>query len=329
MLSRALMYTERIPLASARIANISIDFESMYYYSETLGLGHPDRDSDYERIVDRFLDLFAELDVRATFFMVGDDIRLKKLSSEALRRMVAAGHELANHTMTHPFNLSHLPRDQKESEIVGAARMIEAATGQRVVGFRAPCLDVDEEVVEILEKHGYWYESSVLPFYLKQVQEFAYGLACRGRFRSTGAWQNSFAPGDPYTPARGKLHRRGSRALTEVPIATVPLVRLPFYSTIHFALGQASFDASYALVRRGRPQFTYELHSIDLADGDEDGLRERYPGIDRHPCLKQSATTNREFLRYAIRRFQQDYALKTMRDMVGAPRTDASLLSSR
>jgi peptidoglycan/xylan/chitin deacetylase (PgdA/CDA1 family) len=311
---------------SSRIANISIDFESIYYYSETLGLNHPDRDRDYERIVDRFLELFAELGVAATFFMVGEDIRLQKVSKRSLVRMVEAGHELANHTMTHPFNLSHLSRERKEEEIVANGRQIEDATGQRVVGFRAPCLDVDETVVEILERHGYWYESSVLPFYLKPLQEFVYGLMTHGRFRSTGGWRNSFAPGNSYTPARGQLHRRGSRAITEVPIATVPGIRFPFYSTIHFAFGRASFDASYALVRRWRPQFTYELHSIDLADCREDGLQERYPGIDRHPCLKRPAAENRKFLVYAIRRFQEDYTLTTMREMVGMLRPDANLL---
>jgi len=309
-----------------KLANISIDFESLYHYSVTLGLRHPDRDRDYERVVDRFLDLFAATGVRATFFMVGDDVRSKKLTAEVLRRMVGAGHELANHTMTHPHNLSHLSRANKEAEIVGTARLLEAATGQRVVGFRAPCLDVDEEIVDILEEHGYWYESSVLPFYLKQVQQFAYGVMTRGQFRSTGPWQNSFAPGNPYVPRSGKLHRRGSRMITEVPIATVPIVRMPFYSTIHFALGRASFDASYSLVRRGRSQFTYELHSIDLADCDGDGLRERYPGIERHPCLKRPAAENRKFLEYAIRRFQEDYKLTTMRELVGALRPDANLL---
>ena len=311
---------------NTRIANISIDFESIYYYSETLGLNHPDRDQDYERIVDRFLDLFAELGVQATFFMVGEDIRLKKVSRASLLRMVAAGHELANHTMTHPFNLSHLSRERKEEEIVANGRQIEDVTGQRVVGFRAPCLDVDEAVVDILEKHGYWYESSVLPFYFKQLQEFVYGLMTHGRFRSTGGWRNSFASGDPYTPAQGHLDRRGSRHITEVPIATVPGIRFPFYSTIHFAFGRACFDASYALLRRGRPRFTYELHSIDLADCAGDGLEPRYPGISRHPCLKQPASANADFLRYAIRRFQEDYTLKTMRDMVGPPRADANLL---
>jgi len=309
-----------------KLANISVDFESLYHYSETLGLKHPDRDRDYEQIVDRFLDLFAEAGVRATFFMVGDDIRLKKLAPDVLRRMTAAGHELANHTMTHPHNLSRLPRARKEEEILGTARLIETATGQRVVGFRAPCLDVDEEIVDILEQHGYKYESSVLPFYLKQLHAFAIGLIARGRFRSTGAWQNSFAPAEPYVPERGRLHRRGARALVEVPIATVPLVRVPFYSTIHFALGRASFDASYALVRRGVSNFTYELHSIDLADCGGDGLADRYPGIERHPCLKRPVKENRAFLLYAIRRFQEDYTLTTMRDMVGALRPDANLL---
>jgi peptidoglycan-N-acetylglucosamine deacetylase len=309
-----------------KLANISVDFESLYHYSVTLGLTHPDRDRDYERIVDRFLDLFAETGVRATFFMVGDDVRLKKLTPEVLRRMVAAGHELANHTMTHPHNLSRLSRSRKEEEIVATGRLLESIIGQRVVGFRAPCLDVDEVTVDILERHGYRYESSVLPFYLKQVQQIAYGLITRGRFRNTGAWQNSFAPGSPYAPRPGKLHRRGARAITEIPIATVPIVRLPFYSTIHFALGRASFDASYALIRRGRSQFTYELHSIDLADCDADGLRQRYPGIHRHPCLKRPAADNRKFLVYAIRRFQEDYTLTTMREMVETLRPDANLL---
>src|SRR5438093_1224111 len=108
-----------------KLANISIDFESIYHYSETLGLGHPDRDRDYDRITERFLQLFGELDVRATFFMVGDDIRSKKLSPATLRRMVAAGHELANHTMTHPHNLSLLPSARKQDEILATGRLIE------------------------------------------------------------------------------------------------------------------------------------------------------------------------------------------------------------
>jgi hypothetical protein len=313
------------PPAVARAANISVDFESIHYYSKTLGFDYPDSDEDFERIVDRFLELFAELGVAATFFIVGHDIRLNKLTPPALRRMAAAGHELANHTMTHPFNLSSLPRARKQDEVLAAGKLIEDATGQRVVGFRAPCLDVDEELVDILETNGYAYESSVLPFYLKQLQELAYGLITRGRFRSTGAWQNSFASADPYVPAAGRLHRRGSRSITEVPIATVPFVRFPFYSTIHFAFGRRVFDASYALVRRSRRCFTYELHSIDLAGCVEDGLSRRYPGIERHPCLRQSLRENTSFLRYAIGRFREDYPLKTLRDMVGGWRSRADL----
>lgn len=313
-------------MTAPRIANISVDFESLYHYAVTLGLDHPDRDVEYDRVVDRFLELFAGLDVRATFFMVGDDVRAGKLAPDVVRRMTAAGHELANHTMTHPHNLSRLPRERKRAEILDTGRLLEDVTGERVVGFRAPCLDVDEEVVDILEENGYRYESSVLPFYLKQAQELAYGIVTRGQFRSTGHWRNSFAPPDPYVPAQGRLYARGARRLTEVPIATVPMIRFPFYSTIHFAFGRRSFDASYALVRRGRPHFTYELHSIDLADCDGDGLRARYPGIERHPCLKQPVAANAAFLRYAIGRFKQDYTLATLRDLVSRLHPDADLL---
>ena len=36
-----------------KLANISIDFESLYHYSVTLGLKHPDRDRDYDRLLVR------------------------------------------------------------------------------------------------------------------------------------------------------------------------------------------------------------------------------------------------------------------------------------
>lgn len=296
-----------------KLANVSIDFESIYYYVDTMGLPHADQDKDYHRVVHRYLDLFAQTGVKATFFLVGNDIRSGKLDPPVLREMAAAGHELANHTMTHPHNLSYLSRERKEQEIVSNQRLIEDITGQRVVGFRAPCFDVDEVILDILLDQGYSYDSSVYPCYLKQVQELGYYLLCRGKYRSSGNWRYSFAPGDPYRPD-SSLHRRGTKDILEIPIAMTPYLRLPFYSTVHFALGEGFLNFCYAALR-SRRAFTYELHSIDLADYEGDRLGELYPGIERHPSMKHSLQAKTAMLRQAFMRFHRDYQLVTMKDM--------------
>lgn len=310
---------------ASRCASISVDFESMYYYAETLGLPHPDRDEPYDRIVRRFLKFFASLDVRATFFLVGRDIETGKLSPALLREIAGAGHELANHTLSHPYNFASLDRPRKLEEILGLQRLVESATGQRVVGFRAPCFDIDETILTVLREQGYSYDSSVYPCSLKSLQELGYALMCRGKFRNTGSWKNAFAPGIPYRPGL-RLQRRGDGDLVEVLIATTPGLRLPFYSTIHFALNNAAFDALYAMLRLRRPFFTYELHSIDLADRDEDQLGVRYPGIERHPCMRRPWREKAELLRYMVARFRENYELVTMRELVERMKTHESLL---
>lgn len=52
------------------------------------------------------LDLLARYDVRATFFLVGRDMRLHP---ELARQIVAAGHELGNHSYTHQRMLLRSP----------------------------------------------------------------------------------------------------------------------------------------------------------------------------------------------------------------------------
>jgi peptidoglycan-N-acetylglucosamine deacetylase len=52
------------------------------------------------------LDLLARYDVRATFFLVGRDMRLHP---ELARQIVAAGHELGNHSYTHQRMLLRWP----------------------------------------------------------------------------------------------------------------------------------------------------------------------------------------------------------------------------
>ncbi len=73
----------------------------------------------------RLLDILKERNVRATFYVVGNMVRYRP---EMLRRMVAEGHEIGNHTVTHG-TLSKMSMDGVRKELQAAHDQIEAATG--------------------------------------------------------------------------------------------------------------------------------------------------------------------------------------------------------
>jgi peptidoglycan/xylan/chitin deacetylase (PgdA/CDA1 family) len=94
---------------------------------------------------EQILDLLAASGARATFFVCGVAIQGRE---ETLRRCSAEGHEVANHTHTHP-ELRELDRASIFAELDSASAAIEAVTGARPVHFRPPYFEssVDIEFV--------------------------------------------------------------------------------------------------------------------------------------------------------------------------------------
>lgn len=99
-------------------------------------------------------DLLARLGVPATFFTTGDvAIRFP----DAVRRLVAEGHELGCHGMTHTAFTS-LDPPAARFEIERSARELRAFAP--VTSFRAPYLRFPEQYVDLLEANGFDLDSS-------------------------------------------------------------------------------------------------------------------------------------------------------------------------
>jgi peptidoglycan/xylan/chitin deacetylase (PgdA/CDA1 family) len=87
-------------------------------------------------------DLIAGHGGAGTFFMLGDKIPGHE---PLLRRMVAAGHELGNHTYSHP-HCSRIEEDEIRDELKRAQAAITDASGQAPVLVRPPYGDDPERV---------------------------------------------------------------------------------------------------------------------------------------------------------------------------------------
>jgi len=87
-------------------------------------------------VTDRILDALKQRGLVATFFMIGERV---SASPDLARRVAAEGHEIGNHTFTHP-KLNSLPDQQAALEIQQTQDTIVEVTQQRPVCFRPPFL---------------------------------------------------------------------------------------------------------------------------------------------------------------------------------------------
>jgi peptidoglycan/xylan/chitin deacetylase (PgdA/CDA1 family) len=80
------------------------------------------------------LDLLAEHNVTATFFLIGEHVRKHP---ELARRVAAAGHVIGNHTTMHP-NLARRNKTRVREELTRCQQTIEDTLGVKPVLFRPP-----------------------------------------------------------------------------------------------------------------------------------------------------------------------------------------------
>ena len=86
-----------------RVANVSVDLDGLRCYHEIHSIGQvADPLAIYTVALPRFLELFEETGVRATFFVIAADLEHEKIAAAA-RRIRDAGHEVASHTYRHAY----------------------------------------------------------------------------------------------------------------------------------------------------------------------------------------------------------------------------------
>ena len=109
------------------------------------------------------LEHFAEHDGRATFFVLGNAIDGEERRA-TLRRTVAEGHEIGNHTFTHPGDLATLDEAVIREEIGRAQSSIREVAGVEPVHWRTPFLRTSERLLSVVSTLGLTHVGcSVMP----------------------------------------------------------------------------------------------------------------------------------------------------------------------
>jgi hypothetical protein len=285
-----------------RLAALSVDLDEVPCYTAIHGLPAPDDDwahAIYDSAVPRFEALFDDLGLRATFFAIGRDLAFAR-SRAVIARLSQHGHEIANHSLHHRYDLTRLSPPQIREEIEGGMQAIEAITGTRPQGFRAPGYTISDAVFEQLHALGVGYDSSVFPcpaYYAAKAAAIA-NIKLRGRRSHSilGDPRVLSAPPDPYRVGR-PYYRKGD-GLLELPIGVTSSksARLPYIGTSLVLAGERG-AARLTHMIAGRTLVNLELHGIDLADAHADQLE---PLIAHQPDLRRSLGEKRRALESAI-----------------------------
>lgn len=97
----------------------------------------------------RVLDILQQYNIKALFFLIGDKAQAHP---EIVHRMISEGHQIGNHTQTHPIFFALYSRKKIGIELDEAAKIIESFTKNNVGLFRPPIGYMNPSIASSLKK---------------------------------------------------------------------------------------------------------------------------------------------------------------------------------
>lgn len=102
--------------------------------------------------IDEILETLRSNEVKITFFVVGEWV---DKNPEAVKRIHEEGHEIGNHSNTHP-HVNNLTYEQNLDEIKKCSEKIEQLTGKKTILYRTPYGEYNDNVIRASSENGYY-----------------------------------------------------------------------------------------------------------------------------------------------------------------------------
>lgn len=242
----------------------------------------------------RLLDLFAEFNVRSTFFVLG---WVGKRHPELVKEIAGRGHEIASHGYAHRLVYDQTPKAFR-ADVRRAKEILEDASGRRVLGYRAPSYSITPKslwALDVLIEEGYQYDSSIFP-----IRHDRYGIPVSDR--------------RPY-----RIERSGG-TLIEVPGSTAQIgpLNLPVAGGGYFRIlpyWWTQWGMKRVNTVEGRPTVFY-LHPWEI---DPEQPRLQAGRLSRFRHYRNLASTEDR-----LRRLLADFRFDTMESLVAQARLAGS-----
>ena len=270
-------------------ASISLDLDDQWSYMKVHGDdGWESFPSYLDIVVPLFLDVFDKLDIKITFFIVGQDAAIER-NRKVLKSIVDRGHEVGNHSFHHESWLKTYSKEKIENEIEQAEEAIFTATGKRTIMFRGPGFSWSNDLLEVLQKRNYIFDASLLPTYISPLMRQYYFYKSKlskaekeSRKELFGSFKEGFYPLKPFT-----WIFKNEKQLMEIPVTTMPVLKLPFHqsyllyiSGVSMGLMKAYLRFAIFMCKLTKTPPSYLLHPLDLVGDDVVPQLSFFPGMN-------------------------------------------------
>src|SRR5262245_48633173 len=269
----------------------SIDVEDYFQVAALAPAAPPESWPNWEYRVERntecILGLCAERNIRGTFFILG---WCAERSPGLIRRIAAAGHEIACHGFSHQLIFKQTEAVFRE-EARRSKHFLEDTIGAAVTGYRAASFSITQQSLwafDGLIDLGFEYDSSVFP-----IHHDRYGIAGAKR--------------EP-----GMITAPSGRTIAEFPMSAAKFgpVRVPVSGGGYFRL------LPYAVTKAGLRQineqtgqpFTFYLHPWEV-DPEQPRLKVKWFSRFRH-------YNNLHKCEGRLRKLLGEFSFSTMRDVL-------------
>jgi hypothetical protein len=271
------------------IAGISLDLDNQWTYMKIHGDAGWDKYPSYLNIfVPHILKILDDLDLKITFFIVGKDVENED-NLKYLKMITDAGHEVGNHSYHHESWLQTSSYQKIEKEIVDAEEAILKATGQRPKGFRGPGFSWSKDLLKVLANRDYLYDASTLPTFIGPLARKYYFMKSdlskeekHARRELFGKFSEGFRSLKAYN---WKLDN--GKSITEIPVTTMPVIKMPFHLSYLIYLGNISMKLMLAYLKSAlllcnstKTPISFLLHPLDIIGGDQITALSFFPGMN-------------------------------------------------
>jgi len=296
-------------------ASMSLDLDDQWSYMKVHGDEGWEKFPSYLDIVVPFvLDLLDELDIKITFFIVGQDAAIEK-NREILCTIKERGHEIGNHSFHHESWLKTYSKEKIEEEIIRAEEAILQATGVRTECFRGPGFSWSNDLLEVLQKRNYKFDASILPTYISPLMRTYYFWNSNltkeereSRKELFGSYKEGFYPIKPFYWKLGN-----DKKILEIPVTTIPFFKIPFHlsymlyiSGYSKLLMKAYLSFAIFMFKIANRQPSYLLHPLDLISGD------KIPQLAFFPGMNIATEKKVEVFKYVLRKIKSNFDLLPM-----------------
>ncbi len=274
---------------SKPLASVSLDLDNLWSYMKIHGdRGWESFPSYLDIFIPMVLDILDELNLKITFFIVGQDAALKK-NHAALKLITERCHEVGNHSFNHEPWLHLYPKDRIRKEILEAEEQIQKATGQKPLGFRGPGFSWSPDLLEVLAENEYLFDASTLPTFIGPLARAYYFRKSdlsdeerEKRKKLFGGFKEGLRPIKAYYVLVSP-----ERRILEIPVTTIPFIKIPFHLSYLIYLNRISealmtfyLNSAIRLCKITTTSPSFLLHPLDLIGGDLIRELAFFPGMD-------------------------------------------------